>query len=237
MGYSPDLVAGVYVGYDTPRPLNGEAGASAAAPIFKSFMGEALKGKAKVPFRIPEGVTLSPVNRNTGEPSYIGAPEFILEAFKPGTEPKLGELKSKIDFGSGSNSFFGSFDDNEFFEEDDESAKEGENLEETEGDDKTALNEKETASEDEDTTTEIDEEASSEVEKTASEVEEAAGDNELETEANPQEAESVDTKVEPELSPEGDVNTEILPDLNRETEPLPVLEAEPEEEDLDDGLY
>ena len=237
MGYSPDLVAGVYVGYDTPRPLNGEAGASAAAPIFKSFMGEALKGKAKVPFRIPEGVTLSPVNRNTGEPSYIGAPEFILEAFKPGTEPKLGELKSKIDFGSGSNSFFGSFDDNEFFEEDDESAKEGENLEETEGDDKTALNEKETASEDEDTTTEIDEEASSEVEKTASEVEEAAGDNELETEVNPQEAESVDTKVEPELSPEGDVNTEILPDLNRETEPLPVLEAEPEEEDLDDGLY
>lgn len=107
MGFSPDLVAGVYVGYDTPRPLNGEAGATAAAPIFKDFMEEALRDEAIVPFRIPEGVTLSPVNRNTGEPSYIGAPDFILEAFRPGTEPKLGGLSSTIRVGGGSDSFLG----------------------------------------------------------------------------------------------------------------------------------
>lgn len=107
MGFSPDLVTGVYVGYDTPRNLNNEAGATAAAPIFKEFMGEVLKDKSVAPFRIPEGVTLSPVNRNTGEPSYIGAPEFILEAFRPGTEPKLGALSSTIRVGSGTDSYAG----------------------------------------------------------------------------------------------------------------------------------
>ncbi len=105
MGFSPDLVAGVYVGYDNPRPLNGEAGSKAAAPIFKEFMLHALKDEAKVPFRIPEGISFSPVNRVTGDPSYIGAPDFILEAFKPGTEPKIGELSSTIRVGSGTDSF------------------------------------------------------------------------------------------------------------------------------------
>ena len=101
MGFSPDLVAGVYVGMDTPEQMGIETGSSAAAPIFTNFMRDALEDAPKVPFRIPEGVTLSPVNRNTGEPSYIGAPDFILEAFRPGTEPTVGELKSTIRYGSG----------------------------------------------------------------------------------------------------------------------------------------
>ena len=106
MGFSPDLVAGVYVGFDNPKTLGAkESGSSAAAPIFRDFMKEALAGEDKVPFRIPENVTLSPVNRVTGEPSYIGAPEFILEAFRPGTEPRLGALKSTIRIGSGAGSF------------------------------------------------------------------------------------------------------------------------------------
>ena len=109
MGFSPDLVAGVYVGMDTPEQMGIETGSSAASPIFTDFMEAALKGQAKVPFRIPEGVTLSPVNRNTGEPSYIGAPDFILEAFRPGSEPTVGELKSTIRVGSGSDSF-GNYD-------------------------------------------------------------------------------------------------------------------------------
>lgn len=107
MGFSPDLVAGVYVGYDTPRSLANEAGGKAAAPIFRDFMREALDGKPVVPFRIPDGVTLSPVTRDTGEPSYIGAPDYILEAFRAGTEPKLGDLGSTIRVGTGRDSFFG----------------------------------------------------------------------------------------------------------------------------------
>lgn len=107
MGFSPDLVVGVYVGYDSPRGLNNEAGSKAAAPIFKEFMSNALKGESQVPFRIPEGVSFAPVNRNTGEPSFIGATDYILEAFKPGTEPKNEETDSTIRVGSGTDSFIG----------------------------------------------------------------------------------------------------------------------------------
>ena len=89
MGFSPDLVAGVYVGYDTPRTMGVETGARAAGPIFRFFMGDVLKDKPKVPFRIPEGVLLAPVDATSGEPSWIGAPNFIMEAFRPGTEPGL----------------------------------------------------------------------------------------------------------------------------------------------------
>lgn len=102
MGFSPDLVVGVYVGIDTPEQMGRETGSSAAVPIVQEFLTEALKDKSPVPFRIPEGVTLAPVNRDTGETSYIGAPNFILEAFSPGTEPTIGGLSSTIRVGSGS---------------------------------------------------------------------------------------------------------------------------------------
>ena len=62
-----------------------------------------------MPFRIPDGVTLAPVNRTTGEPTYIGAPDFILEAFKPGTEPSVGGLGKTTRFGSGTDSLGGFF--------------------------------------------------------------------------------------------------------------------------------
>lgn len=110
MGFSPDLVAGVYVGYDTPRSLGTETGAKAAGPIFRFFMGDVLKDKPKVSFRIPDGVLLAPVNRVTGEPSYIGAPDFIYEAFKPGTEPRIGGNNTKISIGGGT----GDLDDYDF---------------------------------------------------------------------------------------------------------------------------
>ncbi|MEP4051807.1 MAG: penicillin-binding protein 1A [Litorimonas sp.] len=111
MGFSPDLVVGVYVGMDTPEQMGRETGSSSAVPIVKDFLETVLESQSKVPFRIPDGVTLAPVNRTTGEPSYIGAPDFILEAFKPGTEPTVGGLTRTIRVGSGTDSlggFFGS---------------------------------------------------------------------------------------------------------------------------------
>ncbi|HHL43648.1 MAG TPA: hypothetical protein ENJ42_08525, partial [Hellea balneolensis] len=118
MGFSPDLVTGVYVGFDTPRSLGTETGSRAASPIFTDFMEAALKTKPKVSFRIPEGVLLVPVDKVTGEPTYIGAPGYILEAFKPGTEPKIGENRSKISIGGG-----GEFEDYNFgFEDNPESS-------------------------------------------------------------------------------------------------------------------
>ena len=88
VGFSPDLAVGVFVGFDTPRSLGArEQGASAAAPIFKQFMAEALEGEAAIPFRIPEGIRLVRVNAASGRPARGGDRNVILEAFKPGKIP------------------------------------------------------------------------------------------------------------------------------------------------------
>lgn len=88
VGYAPDLVVGVYVGYDTPRSMGrGSTGGQLAAPIFAAFMEEALKEKPPVEFRVPEGVTLIPINRKSGLQASAGGDNTILEAFKPGTAP------------------------------------------------------------------------------------------------------------------------------------------------------
>ena len=88
VGFSPDLVVGIWVGFDKPKSLGPqEQGASAAAPIFRDFMAEALKGKPGIPFRVPNGVRLVRVNAETGQPAKPGDKDVILEAFRPGTEP------------------------------------------------------------------------------------------------------------------------------------------------------
>jgi penicillin-binding protein 1A len=88
VGFSPDLVVGVYVGFDTPRTLGpNETGSSVAVPIFRDFMAEALKGEPVIPFRMPPGVRQVRVNPTTGLLARAGDREAIWEAFKPGTEP------------------------------------------------------------------------------------------------------------------------------------------------------
>jgi len=109
MAFTPDLVVGVYVGKDTPEPMARETGSTSAVPIVLDFLTEVLDGEPTVPFRIPDGLTLAPVNRNTGEPSFIGAPDVILEAFRPGTEPQVGSLVRTIRIGSGSDTFGSGF--------------------------------------------------------------------------------------------------------------------------------
>ncbi|WP_297737799.1 penicillin-binding protein 1A [uncultured Maricaulis sp.] len=88
MGFGPDLVVGVYVGFDTPYQLgSGEAGGRVAAPIARDFLEVALEGYPVAPFRVPPGVRLVPVSHGTGEPGVLGQSGVILEAFRPGTEP------------------------------------------------------------------------------------------------------------------------------------------------------
>ncbi len=87
VGFSPDLVVGTYIGFDTPRGLGpGETGGRSAAPIFGAFMAEALEGQDVPPFRIPPDVSLVRINPRTGAPAAPGE-AAILEAFRPGTEP------------------------------------------------------------------------------------------------------------------------------------------------------
>ncbi|MBL4732497.1 MAG: penicillin-binding protein 1A [Rhizobiaceae bacterium] len=88
VGYTPDMVAGLYIGYDTPKPMGRRAtGGGLAAPIFTSFMSEVLEGKTPVDFRVPNGLTLYPINAKTGLEAPADAPGIIMEAFKPGTRP------------------------------------------------------------------------------------------------------------------------------------------------------
>lgn len=104
VGFSPDLIVGVYVGFDTPFPLgSGEAGGRVAAPIAADFLAPALEAYPVAPFRVPDGVAFAPVDRETGEPSVIGRPGTILEAFHPGTQPRRGAtaMEEALSFGSG----------------------------------------------------------------------------------------------------------------------------------------
>ena len=88
MGFSPDLVAGVFVGFDTPRSLGArETGSSVAAPIFRDFMMAALADAPATPFRVPPGIHFAPIDAATGEPARAGTEQVILEAFKAGQEP------------------------------------------------------------------------------------------------------------------------------------------------------
>lgn len=88
MGYTPDLAVGVFVGFDNPKPMGrGATGGQVAAPIFTDFVKKALAEKPPVEFRVPRGLQLIPINRNTGLRTAAGTPGAILEAFKPGMAP------------------------------------------------------------------------------------------------------------------------------------------------------
>jgi len=78
VGFTPDVVVAVWIGFDDPRSLgNNETGGSNAAPIFREVGGAALTGSPPVPFRRPPGVTLMRVAVGNGS---------IMDPFRPGTE-------------------------------------------------------------------------------------------------------------------------------------------------------
>ena len=88
MGYTADLVAGVFIGFDNPTPMGrGSTGGALAAPVFNEFMQNALKGTRPADFRVPQGMKLIAINRKTGMQAFEGEADVIMEAFKPGTGP------------------------------------------------------------------------------------------------------------------------------------------------------
>jgi penicillin-binding protein 1A len=88
VGFTPDLVIGVYLGYDKPRHLGRDAtGGHLAAPVARDFFREALAGKPAMQFQPPVGIKLIPVDPKTGQRAGPGATRVINEAFKPGTAP------------------------------------------------------------------------------------------------------------------------------------------------------
>ena len=89
IGFSPDLVVGVYVGFDTPKSLGlRETGASVASPIFRDFMYLALENEKGTPFRIPSTARLVKINLETGNLAKKKDKNVILEAFAPNSQIK-----------------------------------------------------------------------------------------------------------------------------------------------------
>ncbi len=83
IGYSSNLVVGVYVGFDNPKTLGKyETGSKAALPIFKKFIKDALYKEDFKDFSIPNDIYFAPINYDTGKQSDFDDKNFILEAFK-----------------------------------------------------------------------------------------------------------------------------------------------------------
>jgi penicillin-binding protein 1A len=95
IGGTPQMIGGLYIGYDQPHSLGGGAqGGTLAAPIFKAFAVKAYEGMDKLPFRAPEGIRMVRIDRASGKPVFGTWPTddpkaaVIWEAFKPESEPR-----------------------------------------------------------------------------------------------------------------------------------------------------
>ena len=96
VGGTPEIVGGVYLGYDQPRSLGGAAqGGRVAAPIFKQFAQKAFAGMPPIPFIAPPGIRMVRIDRVTGKRVFGTFPttedpksSVIWEAFQPETEPR-----------------------------------------------------------------------------------------------------------------------------------------------------
>ena len=86
VGFTPELLAVVWVGFDDNQPV-GLSGAQAALPIWTQFMMRATAGRASVPFSVPEGVDFADIDAETGKLASPYCPKTITEAFLTGGAP------------------------------------------------------------------------------------------------------------------------------------------------------
>ncbi|MFO7736849.1 MAG: PBP1A family penicillin-binding protein [Desulfatiglandaceae bacterium] len=88
MGYTPELVTGVWVGYDDREAMGkGETGSRAASPIWLYFMSDVLKGRPVLDFQIPEGVVFAKIDADTGFLAGPYSKNTVLQTFKEGSAP------------------------------------------------------------------------------------------------------------------------------------------------------
>lgn len=114
MGYTPELVTGVWVGYDDRRSMGkGETGSRAASPVWLYFMSSVLEGKPVEDFPVPEDIVFAKIDAKTGLLASSFSKETVFQAFKQGTQPdkytpkptnpKAGQfLQFDMDFSQGS---------------------------------------------------------------------------------------------------------------------------------------
>ena len=85
IGFSSNLVIGVYIGFDAPKTLGKfETGSKAALPIFKDFVEKAMYKEDFEEFQIPKNIYLTSINYDTGAKAAAGEKNVITEALKLG---------------------------------------------------------------------------------------------------------------------------------------------------------
>ena len=83
IGFTSNLIIGVYVGMDDPKPLGKyETGSKTALPIFKEFVEKAVKKSNARPFKVAEGITMMVVDPITGKKAKFSSKNTIVEAYK-----------------------------------------------------------------------------------------------------------------------------------------------------------
>ena len=83
IGFTSNLVIGVYVGMDNPKPLGKyETGSKTALPIFSSFVKKAVKKYDARPFKVADGITMMVVDPLTGQKAKFSSKDTIVEAYK-----------------------------------------------------------------------------------------------------------------------------------------------------------
>ena len=83
IGFTSNLVIGVYVGMDNPKPLGKfETGSKAALPIFEDFVKKAIKKSDARPFKVPQNITLMVIDPKTGEKAKFTSKNTIIESYK-----------------------------------------------------------------------------------------------------------------------------------------------------------
>ncbi|RYH02983.1 PBP1A family penicillin-binding protein [Salipiger sp. IMCC34102] len=93
VGFSSNIAAGCYIGFDNPRPMGKSAsGGGICAPVFNSFMAEAIKTYGGGPFNAPADCQFINIDRFTGArlPDGASGNNVIGECFRPGEEPVFG---------------------------------------------------------------------------------------------------------------------------------------------------
>lgn len=115
IGFSSNLVTGVWTGFDDNKTLGwGETGAKSALPIWKDFMQAGLKKFGEYDFKIPPGIINVLIDKETGEPARSSQRNAFMEAFVEGTEPGIEKVENNQVDQSGEGDL-----NNQIFEEDD----------------------------------------------------------------------------------------------------------------------
>ena len=102
IGFTPNIVAGCYIGFDIPKPMgHGAYGGSLCGPVFSEFMKVALKRFPTIKYDVPPGTVFVKIDRYSGVrlPDDATGDNVVTELFREGEEPGYGAYGEFIDGG------------------------------------------------------------------------------------------------------------------------------------------